>query len=118
MSSNDFYTVIKQGNGDYSVHHTWAENGEQPADEATVTFGTLEEVIKWHAELEWPNVPEYGLSFHPSVYADLCPDGDRQCTYQGCPEHPRHDGLDHTYEQHHDPSDHVGDDPCYCPVYT
>jgi hypothetical protein len=41
--------------------------------------------------------------------------------FQGCPEHPAHDGGpygDHTYEQHHDPADHVGDGPCRCDVYA
>ena len=36
-----------------------------------------------------------------------CPDA--ACQKEGCPEHPTHNGRDHTYEQHHDPSDHGGD---------
>lgn len=45
-----------------------------------------------------------------------CP--DPACRAQGCPEHPRHDGPDHTYEQHHSRADHVGRGPCRCDVYT
>jgi len=45
------------------------------------------------------------------------------CHSQGCPEHPYHQGSDHTYEQHHSPEDHVDldgnerPDLCHCTVY-
>lgn len=42
---------------------------------------------------------------------------DTDCEAQACPEHPAHNGSDHTYEQHHAPEDHVGPGPCRCPVY-
>ena len=44
--------------------------------------------------------------------------GDPACAAQACPEHPAHNGADHTYEQHHDPSDHAGGGVCRCDVYT
>lgn len=42
---------------------------------------------------------------------------DKDCREQSCPEHPTHSGNDHTYEQHHSPTDHVGRLPCRCNVY-
>jgi hypothetical protein len=42
---------------------------------------------------------------------------DQDCTGQACPEHPRHQGHEHTYEQHHGAEDHVGPGPCRCPGY-
>lgn len=50
----------------------------------------------------------------PVLSTNVCPEGDHACEVQGCIEHPRHDGNDHTYEQHHDLGDHVGDGPCMC----
>lgn len=39
------------------------------------------------------------------------------CNGQECPEHTRHSGNEHTFEQHHSPEDHVGPGPCSCDVY-
>lgn len=39
---------------------------------------------------------------------------DTNCRTQTCPEHAAHAGADHTYEQHHDTRDHVGEEPCRC----
>lgn len=52
------------------------------------------------------------------VWRTVAPCADEACITQGCPEHPHHHGGDHTYEQHHSPEDHVGDDPCRCTVYA
>lgn len=46
------------------------------------------------------------------VAPETCPDTD--CREQGCAEHPRHDGGDHTYEQHHGAADHMGPTECRC----
>ena len=43
---------------------------------------------------------------------------EQVCREQGCPEHPIHDGADHTYEQHHSPEDHVGENECRCSIYV
>lgn len=67
MSSNNFYTVIKR-NGKYGAYHTWAEDDSAPSDSPTVEFDSLEEIIEWSNSLVYPDAPEYGLVFHPSVY--------------------------------------------------
>lgn len=41
---------------------------------------------------------------------------DEGCLVSACPEHGGHDALgDHTFEQHHDPTEHCGRGPCLCP---
>jgi hypothetical protein len=47
-----------------------------------------------------------------------CPDHDPACEAQGCPEHPACMEGEHTYGQHHEPSQHVGPGPCRCDVYV
>ena len=41
-----------------------------------------------------------------------------ECARQACAEHPRHDGSDHTWEQHHAPEDHAGGGECLCTAYA
>ncbi len=43
-----------------------------------------------------------------------CPEGSSACDDQACPEHPAHQGDEHTYQQHHSPGDHVGEGTCFC----
>ena len=42
---------------------------------------------------------------------------NEECLTNACPEHRAHDGGDHTFEQHHDSTDHVGPGSCQCPGY-
>ena len=42
------------------------------------------------------------------------PCDDPACATNACLEHGGCDG-EHTYEQHHDPSEHLGPGPCLCP---
>jgi hypothetical protein len=39
---------------------------------------------------------------------------DYACIASACQEHPMHNGGDHTFEQHHSPSDHYGGGVCHC----
>lgn len=41
-------------------------------------------------------------------------DQPEACAQNACPEHPRHNGPDHTWEQHHSRQDHQGPGPCRC----
>lgn len=93
------------------------------------------EYRKWHPEVEdygsgrlssslyyctveegIPDCPGHNLEYEycPGARQPLrCPENDPGCDEQACPEHPRHQDGEHTYEQHHSPADHQGG-RCFC----